>query len=133
MRKCKKRLLRSLTVFVLIAAAALSLAGCGGTEKADKLEKKITYTFEVTGRDGETKSFEIITDLPYVGDALEEMELIQGEDGEFGLYVKTVAGETLDYDTDGLYWAFYVNGEYGTSGVDTTEAEAGAVYAFRAE
>ena len=39
----------------------------------------------------------------------------------------------LDYDTDGMYWAFYINGEYAQTGVDATGVEDGAVYAFRAE
>ena len=51
----------------------------------------------------------------------------------YGLYVKTVNGITLDYDTDGMYWAFYINGEYVQTGVDATGVEDGAVYAFRAE
>ena len=37
-----------------------------------------------------------------------------------------------DYDTDGMYWAFYINGEYAQTGVDATGVEDGAVYAFRA-
>ena len=59
--------------------------------------------------------------------------LIAGEDGAYGLYVKTVNGVTLDYDADGMYWAFYVNGEYASSGVDATEAVSGAEYMFKAE
>ena len=34
---------------------------------------------------------------------------------------------------DGKYWAFYVNGEYAVSGVDTTEITEGGLYEFRAE
>jgi hypothetical protein len=59
--------------------------------------------------------------------------LISGEDSDYGLYVKTVNGVTLDFDTDGKYWAFYVNGEYAVSGVDTTEITEGGLYEFRAE
>ena len=58
--------------------------------------------------------------------------VIAGEDSSYGLYVKTVNGITLDYDTDGMYWAFYINGEYAQTGVDATGVEDGAVYAFRA-
>ena len=46
---------------------------------------------------------------------------------------QTVDGETLDYDTDGKYWAFYENGEYGMTGVDLTEIKEGVSYAFKAE
>ena len=75
--------------------------------------------------------------VPYsgftVGAALLSLGLIAGEDSEYGLYVKTVNGETADYDVDGTYWAFYVNGEYAMTGVDATTLEAGAIYAFRVE
>ena len=56
--------------------------------------------------------------------------IIAGEDGQFGLYVKTVDGETLDYDTDGKYWAFYINGEYAMTGVDSAPIKDGEVYSF---
>lgn len=40
---------------------------------------------------------------------------------------------TLDYDADGAYWAFYINGEYASTGVDSTNIEAGATYTLKAE
>ena len=59
--------------------------------------------------------------------------MLSGDEGPYGLYVKTVNGITVDYDKDGKYWAFYVNGEYATSGVDTTEIADGVSYGFKAE
>ena len=44
--------------------------------------------------------------------------------------VDTVNGIKYDYNADGAYWAFYVNGEYAMSGVDTTEIDETAVYSF---
>ena len=82
---------------------------------------------------GEETSFEISTDKSIVGDALLDEGLIAGEDGQYGLYVKTVNGITLDFDTDGKYWAFYVNDQYATAGVDTTEIVDGETYSFKAE
>ena len=57
----------------------------------------------------------------------------QGEKFSALLYVKTVNGITLDYDKDKMYWAFYINGEYAMTGVDSTPIEEGAVYAFKPE
>ena len=51
----------------------------------------------------------------------------------FSLYVKKVNGITADYDVDQTYWAFYINGEYGMTGVDATDIEAGATYTFKVE
>lgn len=91
------------------------------------------FDFTVVQKDGSETSFEVHTDKETVGEALTELDLIAGEDGEYGLYVKTVNGITVDYDTDGAYWAFYVNDEYAQSGVDQTVIEDGCSYSFRVE
>ena len=65
--------------------------------------------------EGKETVFEVKTDKTTVGEALVEEGLIVGEESEYGLYVKTVNGITVDYGTDGKYWAFYVNDEYATS------------------
>ena len=91
------------------------------------------FTFEVHGVDGAVTTYEVSTDEATVGQALLNLNLIAGEDSQYGLYVKTVNGTTLDYATDGKYWAFYVNGAYAMAGVDATTVEAGATYAFKAE
>ena len=83
--------------------------------------------------DGSKTAYAVSTDETTVGAALLALELIAGDEGEFGLYVKTVDGETHVYEDDGKYWAFYVNGEYAVTGVDMTDIEAGASYELRAE
>ncbi len=94
---------------------------------------KTKFTFTVTHNDGTQKTFLVSTDKEKVGEALIDNGIIAGEDGPYGLYVKTVNGETLDYATDGKYWAFYVNGAYGATGVDLTDIANGATYEFKAE
>ena len=88
------------------------------------------FYFDVTFSDGETASYAIHTDAQTVGEALVALELIAGDESAYGLYVKTVGGETLDWDADGMYWAFYENGEYAMTGVDSTAVTDGATYAF---
>ena len=90
------------------------------------------FYFDVTFSDGETSSYAIHTDAETVGEALVGLELIAGDESEYGLYVKTVGDETLDYATDGMYWAFYENGVYLMTGVDATPVTEGATYAFTA-
>lgn len=96
-------------------------------------EGQTMFLFAVVDKDGNETNFEIHTDKETVGEALLDLELIAGEDGEFGLYVKTVNGITADYDVDQTYWAFYVDGEYAMSGVDATTVEDGKTYAFKVE
>lgn len=141
-----KKVLSLLLCFVLIAAIVL-FNGCNGntnpeTETPETTqassptaigEGETTFTFTVTDLEGNETTFKIHTDKKLVGEALIEENLIQGESGAYGLYVKTVNGITLDYDKDGAYWAFYVDGEYASTGVDLTEIDANATYSFKAE
>ncbi|MBE6596601.1 MAG: DUF4430 domain-containing protein [Ruminococcaceae bacterium] len=141
-----------LLLLLLIAAIALTAVGCD-EKKDDEASSTTTVTttaattaaatdvgegahsfmFEVVHLDGRKVTFNVKTDKTLVGEALVELGIISGEDGQYGLYVKTVDGETLDYDTHKKYWAFYVDGAYALSGVDTTAIEDGKVYGFRAE
>ena len=92
-----------------------------------------SFRFSTTAPDGTETGVTVQTDKDTAGAALLDLGLADGEDSEFGLYIKTVNGITLDYDKDGKYWAFYVNGEYAMTGVDATPIEEGAVYALVAE
>ena len=103
--------------------SGVSVLGTGSTE----------FALTVTDKEGGETQFEIHTDKQTVGDALLELGLIDGEESEYGLYVKTVNGITADYDTDGVYWAFYINGEYASSGVDSTDITEGDSYSFKVE
>lgn len=73
-------------------------------------------------------TFTLKTDKTTVGEALQDNNLIDGEQGEYGLYIKKVNGITADYDVDKSYWAFYENDEYAMSGVELTEIKEGVTY-----
>lgn len=91
------------------------------------------FTLSVTAPDGSVTEFEVHTDQKTVGDALVELGLIEGEESEYGLFVKTVNGITADYDTDGVYWAFYVGEDYATESVSATDITDGGHYALQVE
>lgn len=96
-------------------------------------EGETRFDFTVVDQEGQETLFEIHTDKETVGEALQDVGLIEGEEGDYGLYVKTVNGITADYDKDGVYWAFYVNDEYAAEGVDSTKITEGDTYAFKVE
>lgn len=133
-----------LTALALALLLSLSLAACGGEGGGDVWDSALyasdtelgegasTITFECTAA-GRTVAFTIHTDAEYLRGALEEHGLIAGDESEFGLYVKSVNGMAADYEADGLYWSLYVDGEYATSGVDTTAVTDGGSYAFVCE
>ena len=73
-------------------------------------------------------TFTIHTDKTTVGEALQEHNLLEGEIGDYGLYVKKVNGIIADYDVDQAYWGFFINGEYAMTGVDSTNIEEGVTY-----
>ena len=125
-----KKLLSILLCIALIAALALSTVGCS---KNDNTAPATTAEASAVVSKGKESHFEIHTDEKTVGAALLSLGLIAGEDSEYGLYVKTVNGVTVDYDQDGKYWAFYVDDEYAATGVDSTDITAGATYTFKAE
>lgn len=158
--KCRKRFLSFILCMALTVAMALTVTGCNGktdnggsadigtevntqietaddSQGADKVQQlgegSTKFSLTVADKDGNETEFEILTDKETVGEALLELELIAGDEGDYGLYVKTVNGITADYDTDGTYWAFYIDGEYAQTGVDATKAEEGASYAFKVE
>ena len=106
------------------------------TAEAQKIvlgDGSVKITVIVVDADGNETNFVVNTDKETVGDALLEQNLIEGEEGDYGLYVKTVNGITADYDTDQTYWAFYVNGEYASTGVDSTPVNEGDTYEFKVE
>lgn len=103
------------------------------TKPSEPEANKVEFEFIVMDKDGKEESFTISTDKTIVGEALMEEGLLEGEEGPYGLYVKAVNGMPLDYDTDGMYWAFYIDGEYGLTGVDQTEIVPGTTYMFKAE
>lgn len=153
--KCRKKLLSYILCMALTVAIALFTTGCNGSTGNDTYsgagtetntqtddanteytllgEGSTEFTLTVVDNEGKETRFEIHTDKETVGEALLELELIAGDEGEFGLYIKTVNGITVDYDKDGKYWAFYVDDEYALAGVDATAITEGASYALKVE
>ena len=139
MKEILRKHFRSVLSLVLVAAMVLMFAGCGQNQNEETPETSLNqqeavekvFTFEVTELDGTKKEFNVKYDSEKtVGEALVNEKLISGEQGQYGLMVDTVNGQKYDYNEDGAYWAFYVNGEYAMSGVDTTPIKDGEVYSF---
>ena len=145
-----RRFLSSFISIVLITATALVFYGCndsknktGGNDVSPSVtqaqtvtemgEGKNYFNLTVTDLNGQSSQFSIKTDKTTVGDALQELGLIEGEDGQYGLYVKKVNGISADYDTDKTYWAFYIDNELAMSGIDATDIVNGTSYALKIE
>lgn len=114
--KNNKKLIWGMIALVLVAAllwGAYALFMPKGTVGA----KHIAVT--VVHQNGQSKEFPIDTDQAYLRGALEEHKLASGDESEYGLFVKTVDGYTVD-DSKQEWWCFTKGGETVTTGVDAT-------------
>ena len=135
-----KTIIKSTVSVCLAFVFIVCLVACGNTVDKEGLWENATYLKDKEFGKGEKTvvvevavadqmiTFTVHTDKDTVGEALLEHELIEGENGAYGLYVKKVNGITADYDVDQSYWAFYINGEYAMTGVDTTKIVEGDTY-----
>lgn len=130
---------RKLQIISLLLILAMALCACG-KQAPTGLWKDATYTKNTSLGEGaktftlavemEEKSITLTvkTDAETVGAALLEHGVIAGDEGPYGLYVKTVNGVRADYDKDGFYWAFYVGEEYAMQGIELTPIDENAAY-----
>ena len=132
---------RLLTVLCLLLVAVMLFSACNGNKVsaegkwADAVYLNDTEfgngskTVVVTVKAAEDEvELTIHSDKQYLGDALLEHGLIEGDESEFGLYVKRVNGILADYDVDKTYWGFYKDGEMMMVGVSAAEFADGEHY-----
>ena len=118
-----KRMISLLLALVLVFA----LTACGAKEESPVVNA-VSFKVVVTDLEGNETAFEYTSSAASVGEALVAEGLIEGHETEYGLYIDTVNGITADWDADQTYWAFYINGEYATTGIDGTEIVADTTY-----
>ena len=130
-----------LPVFIAALICVLTVS-CGTKKDSRDIWSSGTYTENTEFGQGEktinvevlaeekTVEFTLYTDKATLGEALLEHNLISGEQGAYGLYVKSVNGIYADYNTTNSYWSVNKNGEYMMTGVDSTEIADGESYQF---
>ena len=128
MKKTNKTNLLSLFLcVVLIAAMALLTTACDnfnfdflGTE-----QEAATNTPNTNGADNSGEAPIAKKQFTFV--------VVDGNGNETTFQISTDKNITADYDVDKSYWAFYINGEYAFTGVDSTPIEEGATYTLKVE
>lgn len=113
----------------LLVAAAVLLAAVYHMAKPQPTAGDKTISVEVIHGDGSTKQAEISTDEEYLGPALLASEAlgVAGEQGAYGLYIKTVDGETAS-DAERTFWSLTKDGAETPTGVDLTVIADGEHY-----
>lgn len=114
----KKILILTLTLCVML----LSFAACD-----EKVADTISITVKVVDNNGKTTDFDIKTDADNLGDALDSIDLVQGEEGQYGLFITTVNGITVNSDNE-EWWCLTKGGESVMTGIDTTPIADGDVF-----
>ncbi len=137
--------MKKVLYLLLTLLLVLTVTACGGvgqeTPQGDAVVKDgdvigegaKTFAVQIVDLEGNKVSFTVKTDKDIVGEALQELGVLEGEEGPYGLYIKAVNGMPLDYDKDGAYWAFYVDDAYAVAGVDETTIVETSVYRLQAE
>lgn len=121
MKKNGSLIAGAVAILVLIAV----FAGIWSATRPATSEGAKTITVEVVHKDESSRTFTYHTDGEYLGEVLQSEGLVKGEQGDYGLYMTEVDGETAVYETDGAYWAFYQDGEYASQSVDQTPINDG--------
>lgn len=127
---------------ILCFALLLTLAACSTAQPMDTKtvtdgetigEGSKSFPLTITDGEGNVVNVTVNTDEETVGGALLALGIVAGENNEYGLYVKEVNGIIADYEADGTYWAFYIDGEYAMTGVDQTAIVEGQSYQLTVE
>ncbi len=115
--KNKKTIIILVAVLAVAAISAFVLYNSFNAEPAKHPGEK-TVTVNVV-LPTETRTYEHTTREVYVRGLLEEMQMVEGEESEYGLFVKTVDSVTVN-DANEEWWRFEINGEMSSTGIETT-------------
>lgn len=116
-----------LAVIALVAVIAI-MAGVFFLTRPETSQGDKTITVTVVHKDGTSRDFTCQTDEEFLGAVLVAEKIVEGEQGEFGLYFNTADGETADYSVDGGWWQIFVGEEAATIGADGIALTDGGVY-----
>ncbi len=119
---------KTLAIVIALALVVAALVGVYFATRPDTAEGMKSFTLTVEHKEGDPKNFELKSDKEYLGDALLELGIIDGEEGPYGLYIQKVDDEQAIFEVDGAYWAFYVGEDYAQLGIDQTPLTDGGVY-----
>ena len=118
--------MKKIVSILLALVMVFGLAACGAKEEAPA--EAMSFTVVVTDLEGNETTFAYTSDAASVGDALVAEGLVEGHEASYGLYIDSVNGIAADWDKDQTYWAFYINGEYATTGIGETPITADTTY-----
>ena len=119
--KNKKTNLIAVIVLVVVLAAAglLYMKFKPGTTAGEK-----EITVKVSALENGEESFTYQTDAEYLGEVLTANKLIEGESGQYGLFITTANGVKAD-DSKQQWWCITKGGEQVNTSADKTQIQDG--------
>ncbi len=112
-----KKALIAVVALVAVAAIALGVWFMFGAPETQQGEK--TITVEVIMLDETSETFEFTTSEEFLGPVLLAEELVEGEMGDYGLFVTAANGVAVD-DSKQQWWMLTKGGESVMTGFDST-------------
>ena len=123
----QKKIFKTLGALVLLAVLVLGALFAYRQFSPEAQTGEKTISVEIVHADGSEKKLSISTDAETLRAALEPEGILAGEDGPYGMFVKTVDGESVD-DALQQWWCFTKGGESLMTGVDDTMIADGDAY-----
>lgn len=142
MKTQKKTKIFSALILSAMLTMLIFTTGCKEQIKTEGLWQNAVYTEDKTFGSGKTTIyvevqaeaqqvlFAVNTDKEILSDVLLEFSLVEGDNSEYGLYIKKVNGIRADYDLDKAYWGLFKNGSMLMTGASDTKISNGDKYAF---
>jgi len=119
-------------IVIIVAVLALvigAMAGIYAATRPEAVAGEKNVTVVIVYEDGTEKKLEYATTCESLADLLLEKELVTGyASEEYGFTIESVDGITLDWATDGAYWALYEGDEYATTSAAGIMLTEGGVY-----
>ena len=126
MKKNAKTIIAVIVLAVLAMSMFLVWHFFGPDRSTDSFGKTVTVT--VIHGDGSQKEFVFETNEEYLRGALEQESLVQGDDGEFGLFITAVDGEAADSSAEQWWCVCDGSGEMMLSGVEAIAIHDGDAF-----
>lgn len=123
MKKNTKIIIALVVLAALILGAALLYKAFAPAAQSGAKHIEI----EVVHADGGSRDFSLDTDAETLRAALDELGIVEGDEGEYGLYVTAVDGESADANAQ-EWWCFTKGGEMLMTSVDNTMIQDGEHY-----
>lgn len=133
----KKLFAGFLAILMIISFCACTKKG--DTDSSDPWAQAVVTEDTECGKGEKTVTVKVIvnensvvytvkTDSETLGEALLDNGIADGDQGEYGLYIKVVNGITADYDVNGAYWSLTKGGVMLNNGADLQRIADGEEY-----